>query len=243
MFIISITVLVLLALAYIIYKPPAFVISQLQHRWPDVLWQVSTSQKIIALTIDDAPSEYTREIAGLLADHDAHATFFVIGAQVPGNEDILKDLVRAGHELGNHAMRDEPSRALPERTLVEQIHDVEEMIQLVYEGVDPGRPVPKYFRPGSGFFSDNMRAMAQRLGYRIVLGSIYPHDPQIKAWKMNAAHILSMIKPGGIIICHDRRSWTLPMLQTVLPAIKAKGYRIVSISELLKETAAESIRG
>jgi peptidoglycan/xylan/chitin deacetylase (PgdA/CDA1 family) len=239
MLIVITVLLVVIVLAYIIYKPPAFVISQLQHRWPDVLWQVSTSQNIIALTIDDAPSKFTKEIASLLAEHEVHATFFVIGAQVPGYEDVLKDLVRAGHELGNHAMRDEPSRALPERTLVEQIHDVEEMIQSAYEAVEPGRAVPKYFRPGSGFFSDSMRAMAQRLGYRIVLGSIYPHDPQIRAWKMNAAHILSMIKPGGIIICHDRRSWTIPMLQTVLPAIKAKGYRIVSISELLKEAAAE----
>jgi len=238
MLILLFILLLILVIIYIIYKPPSFVISQLQHHWPDVLWSVDTRSKVVALTIDDAPSEYTSEIAALLAEHGATATFFVIGAQVSGREKILQDLVSAGHELGNHAMRDEPSRSLPERTLVEQIHEVEEMIVSAYNAVEQGRLYPKYFRPGSGFFSDGMRAMAQRLGYRIVLGSIYPHDPQIRAWRVNAAHILSMIRPGGIIICHDRREWTVPMLRTVLPGIKAMGYRIVSVSELLKETGA-----
>jgi peptidoglycan/xylan/chitin deacetylase (PgdA/CDA1 family) len=228
--------LFIFAILYIIYKPPSFVISQFQRRWPDVLWSVSTQEKIIALTIDDAPSEFTSEITSILADNDAHATFFVIGAQVSGRETILRDLVRAGHELGNHAMRDEASRSLPERTLVEQIHEVEDMIREAYDDVEPGRSPPRYFRPGSGLFSDGMRAMASRLGYRIVLGSIYPHDPQIKAWRVNAAHILSMVKPGGIIICHDRRSWTAPMLREVLPKMREMGYRIVSVTELLGET-------
>jgi peptidoglycan/xylan/chitin deacetylase (PgdA/CDA1 family) len=221
---------------YIIYKPPSFVISQFQHRWPDVLWSVDTKEKILALTIDDAPSQYTREIAETLAEYDAHATFFVIGSQVEGREAILSDLVLRGHELGNHAMRDEASRSLPETTLVDQIHEVEGMIVAAYKDADPKLKAPRYFRPGNGFFSDKMREMAQRIGYKIVLGNIYPHDAQMHAWRVNAAHILSMIKPGGIIICHDRRSWTLPMLQNVLPAIKAQGYRIVSIGELLGET-------
>lgn len=205
-----------------------------------MLWSVSTRDKFIALTIDDAPSEYTSEIASILAENEAHATFFVIGAQVPGRETVLQELVRAGHELGNHAMRDEPSHSLPERTLVEQIHDVEDMIRSAYDAAKPGYSPPRYFRPGSGFFSDGMRAMASRLGYRIVLGSIYPHDPQITAWRLNAAHILSMIRPGGIIICHDRRSWTPPMLRDVLPKIREMGYKIVSVTELVSKTASEA---
>jgi len=239
MFALLVVFFIILAIVYIIYKPPAFVISQLQHRWPDVLFSVTTKSKIIALTIDDAPSEYTQEIAAILAENAATATFFIIGSQVHGHEPLLTSLIRAGHELGNHAMRDEPSRALPERTLVEQIHDVEDMIRTAYDAVEPGRMPSKWFRPGSGFFSDSMRAMASRLGYRIVLGSIYPHDPQISAWRVNAAHVLSMVRPGGIIICHDRREWTIPMLREVLPKIRAMGYRIVSLTELLKETEGQ----
>lgn len=237
MFILVTGIAFVLLLLYVIYKPPSFVISQMQHRWPDVLFSVKTTRKVVALTIDDAPSAYTPEIAKLLKQNGAHATFFVIGSQVARNEKVLSDLVIAGHELGNHAMHDEPSRSLPEGTLVDQIHELENMIMHIYHSADPAKDPPRYFRPGSGFFSDGMRAMAQRLGYKLILGSIYPHDPQIRAWRINAAHILSKIEPGGIIICHDRREWTVPMLKTVLPQIKEMGYEIVTITELLKEMA------
>ena len=72
---------------YVIYKPPNALIRYFQRRWPDVLWHVPLAkttggEKVIALTIDDAPSEYTREILQVLEEYDAHATFFVIGGQV-----------------------------------------------------------------------------------------------------------------------------------------------------------------
>lgn len=218
---------------YCIYKPPIFLIRYFQYRWPDVLWQVPTSSKAIGLTIDDAPSEHTKEIMQILEANDATATFFIIGSQVEGHEKMLQDLIRSGNELGNHAMHDEPSRILSDATLVEQIQMVEEMIGKAYAAVGEGKQ-PRYFRPGSGFFSDKIRNTVSRLGYRLILGSIYPHDPQISDWRLNANHILSMLRPGGIIICHDRRSWTAPMLRKVLPEARRRGYRIVKVSELLK---------
>lgn len=221
---------------YVIYKPPTILIRYFQYRWPDVLWRVPTSTKIIALTIDDAPSEHTREIMEILKENDARATFFVIGSQVSGREGRLKDLVINGNELGNHAMHDEPSRALSDEKLASEIEAVEDMVLEAYATAG-SEPPPKYFRPGSGFFSERMRAMLGRMGYQLVLGSIYPHDPQISLWRLNARHILSMLRPGGIIICHDRRGWTAPMLRTVLPEIRRKGYQIVTVSELLKERA------
>ena len=228
---------ILIAPFYVIYKPPAFLIHYFQRRWPDVLWRVSTSSKIIALTIDDGPSQYTHEIMQILHANNATATFFIIGSQVAGHEATLQDLIRNGNELGNHAMHDEPSRSLSDATLVDHIQSVEEMLHEAYAAVD-AEPPPKYFRPGSGFFSERMRKMLGRLGYQLVLGNIYPHDPQISFWRINASHILSMLQPGGIIICHDRRSWTVPMLRKVLPEIQRKGYRIVTVTELLKEVNA-----
>ncbi|MCJ1410886.1 hypothetical protein MMC19_004973 [Ptychographa xylographoides] len=224
----------LLAPFYLVYKPPGFLIRYLQFRWPDVLWRVSTSSRIVALTLDDGPSEYTEEIIQILKSSGATATFFVIGSQVTGRVETLHELIRNGNELGNHAMYDEPSRFLGDTTLVEQIQSVEYMIKDAYTAVHTELP-PKYFRPGSGFFNKRMRDMLRRLSYRLVLGNIYPHDPQIHFWRVNARHILSMLRPGGIIICHDRRSWTVPMLRKVLPEIRRRGYRIVTVTELLRE--------
>jgi peptidoglycan/xylan/chitin deacetylase (PgdA/CDA1 family) len=228
---------------YIIYKPPGFVIRYFQYRWPDVLWHVSTSEKLIALTIDDAPSEYTAEIVQLLNEYDAAATFFVIGSQAeqPGKDEVLQEIVRNGNELGNHAMYDEPSRFLSDPDLIHQIDKVDAIIKHTYDAVGKERP-PRYFRPGSGFFSSRMRQKLDMLKYRLVMGDIYPHDPQIAYPNVNAAHILSMLKPGGIIICHDRRSWTVPMLRKVIPKARERGYRFTTVTGLITQAPAERKR-
>ncbi|KAK3936308.1 hypothetical protein QBC46DRAFT_395436 [Diplogelasinospora grovesii] len=236
-------VLLLVLPLYAIYKPPSPLIRYLSHRWTDVLFRVwlNPSKKLVALTIDDAPSDYTREILSLLRQHEAHATFFVIGGQVsenPERKEMLREIVRGGHELGNHGMHDEMARDLSDAELEEQILAVQKMISAAYEaeGLTPpkGRK-ESYYRPGSGFFSDRMRDLMRKVGYRIVLGSIYPHDAQIAYSWINARHILSMLSPGGIIICHDRRSWTIPMLKKVLPEMKRRGYKAITVSELLEE--------
>ncbi|KAI1629218.1 polysaccharide deacetylase [Exophiala viscosa] len=222
-----------LSTLYIVYRPPSALISYLQRRWPDVLFHVPTHKKILALTIDDAPSPSTSEIHKILKTYGAKATFFVIGSHIAGREDTLRGLVADGHELANHAMRDEPSFRLPQDGLTRQIKSVEVQINQIY---GPVASPPRYFRPGSGFFSAAMRKTLASLDYRLVLGSIYPHDAQVSQWKINATHILSMARPGGIIICHDRE-WTTPMLRKVLPELTKRGYHIVTVTELLSETA------
>jgi peptidoglycan/xylan/chitin deacetylase (PgdA/CDA1 family) len=218
-----------------VYEPPAYLIGYLRNRYPDVLFEVPTTEKIIALSIDDAPSGYTDEIMEVLAQNDAHATFFVIGGQVAGREKVLQRAVKAGHELGNHAMRDEPSKDLSNEELKNQIYKVQGMLKTAYEA--EGKTLTNnFFRPGSGFFDGRMRELLREWGFRITLGSVYPHDPQIPYYSVNARHILSMAHPGAIIICHDRRSWTLPMLRIVLPELRKRGYKIVTISDLLEAT-------
>ncbi|KAL4802335.1 hypothetical protein BDV18DRAFT_65280 [Aspergillus unguis] len=305
----ALPVLALLTLTlpfYLIYKPPSFVVSYFARKYPDILWHVPNLkpgvQPIVALTIDDAPTEYTPEILRLLKENDAKATFFLIGDHIPGREWVMRDAVNDGHELANHAMYDEPSKDLSDQDLAEQIQAVQSRIQRIYamagrqaeahdevnlddieqdslfasgagvgsnsnsdsssgsrsskqsrgvenaEGQDlsevgesipavPGGP-GRYFRPGSGLFTDRMRALVQRHGFRLVLGSVFPHDPLISLPWVNAAHVLSMVQPGSIIVVHDRRPWTAPMLATVLPELKRRGYRIGTVSDLLKEGAS-----
>ncbi|KAF2398593.1 nodulation protein nodB [Trichodelitschia bisporula] len=233
MLLLALILLALLLPLIAIYKPPAFLIRYFQRRWPDVLWTVPTTQPVVALTIDDAPSEYTPGIAHLLEENAAHATFFVIGAQVQGRERTLQDLVTQGHELGNHAMHDEASARLGDGELEAQIQTVDKLIANAYAGA--GAMLPRrYFRPGSGVFSKRMRALVKKLGFRIVLGSVYPHDAQVGYARVNAWHVLSGVKPGAIVVCHDRRGWTGEMLGIVLPELKRRGYRVVTVSELLR---------
>lgn len=232
----QIALLVILALLifplYIIYKPPVWVINIFQRRSPQVLFHIPTARKVVALTIDDGPSLYTSRILEILKDNGASATFFIIGGQVLGRENLLHDILQAGSELGNHAMHDEPSINLPNELLRGEINQVDRMINRAYKGVGQARTA-KYFRPGSGIFSERILDVASDAGYRTILGSIYPHDPFIPYWRINAWNILSGLRPGTVIICHDRRSWTVPMLEKIIPEIKRRGYDIVPVSGLL----------
>lgn len=64
----------------------------------------TTDSKVIKLTFDDGPSEYTSIILDILKKHDVKATFFVIGNHIVGNEELLKRMVAEGHEIGNHTL-------------------------------------------------------------------------------------------------------------------------------------------
>ncbi|KAL7803412.1 putative polysaccharide deacetylase [Trichoderma aethiopicum] len=242
MLVLAVVLLLVLPLygIYCAYKPPRFLIGYLRGKFPDVLFEVPVAERIIALSIDDSPSAHTDDIAQVLAENDARATFFVIGQQVDGREQTLRKLVAQGHELANHGMRDEPASRLANDELERQVNEVKAMLVAAYEA--EGKILPNnYFRPGSGWFNRRMRDLLGNRGFRIVLGSIYPHDPQIPRPTVNARHILSMAHPGAIIICHDRRSWTAPMLRIVLPELRRQGYRIVTITDLVK--SAEPLGG
>lgn len=234
MIIASALALIIVGLISLIWRPPAALIQYLQQRYPDVVWEHSNVKgRVIALTIDDGPSNYTQDILDILQANEATATFFAIGSHMSGNEEVLQQLLMNGHELGNHAVYDEPSWRLSSDELSTQIQAVDRQIGALYGA--SGLPHPRrYFRPGSGFFTSRMRALVSDLGYTLVLGSIYPHDAQIRSARLNAWHIMSLLRPGAIIICHDGRAWTAPMLRHILPKIKRRGYRVVSLTELLQ---------
>lgn len=231
-----------LILGYIVYKPPSFLIGFLQWKYPDVLFHLPLSQRVVALTLDDAPSSETTRILDLLHRYDAKATFFVIGSQIIEYPDVLERILAEGHEIGNHGWADEPAFALPLDTLEKQVKDVEALIpdtpNTGLSSVDTKLP-PKYFRPGSGFFSKPMVSRLKKLGYMTVLGSIYSHDPQIHFPKQNARHILSMVEPGGIIIMHDRRSYSAEQLELVLEGLQAQNWKTLSLGGLLDTAAKE----
>ncbi|NUQ38785.1 MAG: polysaccharide deacetylase family protein [Caldilineales bacterium] len=199
----------------------------------DVLYYVDTPAPMVALTIDDSPHpRLTPHIVQMLAAHQATATFFILGAQVPHNEGLLADIVARGHELGNHLMTDDPSIRLQPAEFAQQLRRTHELL-LPY---GPSR----WFRPGSGWYNRRMLRQAAALGYRCVLGSIYPYDAQLHHPPLLSAYVLNNVFPGGIITLHDgdwRRRQTLTVLEKVLPELRQRGYQVVSLSTLVASAA------
>ncbi|KAK0111150.1 hypothetical protein ONS95_001527 [Cadophora gregata] len=228
-------ILTLFIFAYIIYRPPNLLIKFLQWHNPSVIFHVPLppSQRVIALTLDDAPSSQTGAILDLLKTHNAKATFFIIGSQVSRYPGIVERIHAEGHELGNHAMTDDPSFQLPLSELERQITEVQELLPKNANG-------EKYFRPGSGWFNRGMRERVEGMGYRLALGSVYPHDPQIARPRLNAWHVLSMVRPGSVVIMHDRREYSVEQVGLVLKGLDEKGYRAESLGGLLSVAKAQS---
>lgn len=217
-----------LALGVVIIRQPDWLIGMLAHRSPEVLYFVETTEPIVALTIDDGPDPATTpEILDLLAASEARATFFLIGERMSRNEAVVSRIVEEGHELGNHLTRDEPSIRLSpdefERALTEA-HDV----------LSQFAPV-RWVRPGSGWYNDSMLAIIRENGYRCALGSIYPYDGQINWPEFSVRHILRKVRPGSIIVLHDggaRGERTASVLRKVLPELKKRGFRVITLTEM-----------
>ena len=186
-------------------------------------------------TRDDCPSPHTATMLDSLKKYDAKATLFIIGDQVPAHEDILQRIHDEGHKVGNHAWTDE-------KTVLRSLTEVERQIKAVEVLLPANANGLKYFRPGGGFFSSKMVEKVMGMGYKVVLGCIYPHDPQVWSANVNARHVLSMVRAGGIIIVHDRRGHSGPQLELVLKGLKDGGWKVVSLGGLLEiaEKAKES---
>ena len=207
---------------------PHVMISHLSKRYPDVLFFVPTRAKVVALSIDDAPSVETYRILDVLRVNDAKATFFIIGGNAVDHPAMLERIATAGHELGNHLLADRTSADLSPEEFTRELAATDTIIR-TYQ-------TPRWFRPGSGWVNDEMLASAKAMGYRCALGSVYPFDPHLPwTWYLKR-FVLYAVRPGAIIVLHDdkgRGARTADVLADVLPALRAEGYSVVPISELV----------
>jgi len=196
-----------------------------------VLYFVPVDERVVALTIDDAPHPMvTPRLLDVLKDNGAHATFFVIGDHARGNEHILRRARSEGHELGNHLAREHPSIWLSAAQFEQELAEVDSIIAPL-----PGRT--KWFRQGSGWYSRRMLDQAKSHRYRCALGSVYPFDTIIRNRRVMATYIRNRVFPGAVIILHDGkpdRVRSALVLSDVLPDLKTAGYRVVTLSELVQ---------
>jgi peptidoglycan-N-acetylglucosamine deacetylase len=220
---------VLVATGAVLWTAPDWLIHALARWLPGCLYQVPTTKPLVALTIDDAPDAVsTPVILAELRRQGARATFFVITDRLRGQEQLVRRLVAEGHELGNHFTRDRPSVGL-------SLPDFEADLERAHRMLAPWGPI-SWARPGSGWYSQPMIAVMRRHGYRCVLGSVYPFDAAIPSAAWAARYVLRNARPGAIVVLHDggsRGQRTARVLAEVLPELRRRGYRVVTLSELV----------
>jgi peptidoglycan-N-acetylglucosamine deacetylase len=203
---------------------------------PVTIWTGHPSRHEVALTFDDGPSPvYTRAILALLKQYQAKATFFVIGSKVERYPDLIKALVQGGHEVGNHTFK---HVRLPKASRQVRGRELERTwLDLDLLGCPRKR---RLIRPPYSDCNDRLVAYARHTNQELVLWSVDSGDWRGLDAKTIACNVLSQVKNGSIVVFHDSdedcckdRRPTVAALKIILPALKAAGYRLVTISELV----------
>lgn len=208
--------------------PPVWLLDWVAARFPGCLYRLPMRAPLVALTLDDGPDGVsTPLILSELRRHGARATFFLIAERVRGREPLVRQLVAEGHEVANHFSQDRPGIHLSDARFARDLEHADRVLS-------PFGPV-RWARPGSGWYSQAMIATMARYGYRCALGSVYPYDATIPSATFSIHYILRSVRPGGILVLHDggqRGQRTARVLRAVLPELKRRGLRVVTLSEL-----------
>jgi peptidoglycan/xylan/chitin deacetylase (PgdA/CDA1 family) len=193
----------------------------------------------VALTLDDGPDpDVTPCVLETLSKHDVHATFFLLGKAARCDENIVAEIAARGHELANHTWEDESSAKLTGDELCDRLTRTHAVL------APTGSPI-RLFRPGGGrlgWFGRVADVAAESpMGYRCVLGFVYPHDVRIGSDDAIVRYVLKHVHDGAIVILHEGsgrsgqppRSRVVDVLERVLPELRCRGYAVMTVSELL----------
>lgn len=157
---------------------------------------VQTTEPLIALTFDDGPHpEYTLRLLEILDKYQAKATFFCVGKFAARHPEVIRQVAGAGHVLGNHTW-DHPSFPL----LSHQQRCAQ--IQKCAEALRPYGS--RLFRPPYGHQSLASRLTLFQNGYQVVTWTIAASDWQITNASQIFEQILPRVRPGRVIVFHDR---------------------------------------
>jgi peptidoglycan/xylan/chitin deacetylase (PgdA/CDA1 family) len=224
---ILLVVTVLIAVIWTLTHPGEWTLRRVSGFYPSCLFRIATSERALALTIDDAPHPaVTPGILEELRKHGAKATFFIIGAHAAAHPGLVEAIRADGHELANHLYTDRMSARLRDAEFVDELKRTDALIQ--------PRDTPKWCRPGSGVLTTRIIRLMQENGYTAVGGTAYPVDLYANV-TLTARHFLRDARPGAILVLHDggtRRASSIRVLARLLPRLREMGYRVVTLGEL-----------
>lgn len=207
--------------------------SRTMQLFGEIVPHVDTNEKVVALTFDDGPvAAPVDEILAPLRKHDVKATFFVCGAQMQENPAIASKLVAEGHELGNHSWSHVRMWFRTPSFVRSEIEKTDAQIRAAgHDGpIHVRAPYCKKLVVLPWYLSKTNRIH--------VTFDVEPETfPEIDASADRIVeHVLSNTKPGSIILLHpwySSRRNTRAALPRIVEGLKARGYRFVTVNELL----------
>jgi peptidoglycan/xylan/chitin deacetylase (PgdA/CDA1 family) len=192
----------------------------------------SRRRREVALTFDDGPSPWTPKILAVLRREHTVATFFEIGRAVLAYPHYTAELARAGMAVGDHT---ETHLPLAELSAVGQAREIDQAAAAITHA---GAPAPLLFRPPYGSFNIETLAVLRERHMAMVLWSADTSDyrqPGVAKLRYTA---ISGARAGAIILFHDGggpRSQTVAALPRIIRRLRARGFRLVTLWQLLHD--------
>jgi len=192
------------------------------------------SLKEVALTFDDGPHPaYTSCILAILHHYRVPVTFFMVGVQAARYPEWVKMAFQEGHEIGSHTYDHFRLVGLP---FDEQTYQIEEFQQLIFKLTGT---YPRFLRPPGGSYNAQTVELMNRNGLAVGLWSFNPKDLTDVAAQELYRSILQNVSNGGVIMLHDGSAATVEMLPLLIETLKRRGYRFVTMSQMLAHADAK----
>ena len=195
---------------------------------------IDKSKPMIALTFDDGPNNNTNKVLDILEKYNVKATFFILGTNIEGNEDIIKRMDELGMEIGNHMYSHKLITKLKDKEIEKEIKKVDNLI------FDITNRYPTLIRPSYGTFNKRIKKIIDK---PIIIWDIDTLDWKYHNSKKISNKIISKAKDGDIILMHDIYSATANSLEITIPKLLDKGYQFVTVSELFYYKNEELTKG
>jgi peptidoglycan/xylan/chitin deacetylase (PgdA/CDA1 family) len=214
-------------------QSPALVIPALKYSYNSC----NVEGPYIAMTFDDGPSaQLTPRLLDILKERGITATFFVVGRNVAEYPDIVRRMASEGHEIANHSWSHQAFTQLGAEGLRKQIENTNDAIAKI-TGKRPALMRPPYGATSSAL---NKR-MTEGYGLKVILWSVDPLDWKYRNSNRIYNHIVQNTQPGSIILTHDIHATTVAAMPATLDALLAKGYKFVTVSELISKELLQQL--
>jgi peptidoglycan/xylan/chitin deacetylase (PgdA/CDA1 family) len=190
----------------------------------------TSRHRVIALTFDDGPSPYTRQIVQILTRMRVPATFFIVGQQLNDFSSALGDEISHQFEIGDHTENHAFLTRLNPANQYGQINDVALKVRHL------GAPFPRLFRPPYGMYNAHTLTVLRRLRMLMVLWSVDPGDWRRPGTAAIVANVLANARPGAIVIMHDGggdRSQTVAALPAIINGLRRRHYELVTVPRMI----------
>ena len=191
--------------------------------------EVNVDGPYIAMTFDDGPhATNTQKLLEMAAERHIKLTFFVLGECVEKHPDVLRREVAEGHEIGNHSWSHPNLAKLSDADVRSQLRLTEDII------VKTAGIKPRLMRPPYGELTKRQRILVNHeFGYKVILWDVDPLDWKRPGSDIVAQRIIAGTRPGSIILSHDIHPPTIAAMPQVFDGLLAKGFKFVTVSELL----------